>query len=423
MANPQHDSRLADHSQPPLRITEFVVDGLFGGDRISVKFPQQSHDPNEPSILILAGRNGTGKTTILRMIAGMLRLDFEEFRKVPFKSAELHLSTGQVVGVVRADDDDFPLIMSFDDMSIALAQSQDFDYAPEHRAKIDLIRENALPILGSLYFDFLELDRLPLRDRLSTEERRLLKAYGADPARRPRRPRSLAERVMEFVKDAQLNYSLFFREAQLGFLPQILDRLHENSIPPTRDSLISRLQDIRDRHSQTRRFGLVLEQEPLVILERLVASNEYQLPQQQALIETYIEMQETRQKSRDLIASRLLNFESIMSDFLLGKSVQIDAKKGLFITTGASEISEEQLSSGEYHFLCMMVAALLCQRHGSLIMIDEPELSLHVSWQRKLISALARCAAGASPTFVFATHSLVISSEHSNSVQSLSPLD
>ncbi|OAD20766.1 hypothetical protein THIOM_003509, partial [Candidatus Thiomargarita nelsonii] len=47
----------------------------------------------------------------------------------------------------------------------------------------------------------------------------------------------------------------------------------------------------------------------------------------------------------------------------------------------------------------------------SIIAIDEPELSLHVSWQRQLIRALCDCASGALPLFLFATHSSSIGAE------------
>jgi ABC-type dipeptide/oligopeptide/nickel transport system ATPase component len=67
----------------------------------------------------------------------------------------------------------------------------------------------------------------------------------------------------------------------------------------------------------------------------------------------------------------------------------------------------------------MMVAALLCLQRGSIIAIDEPELSLHVTWQRKVVSARSRCAAGASPLFLFATHSAAIAAEHRDRVKEL----
>jgi predicted ATPase len=130
-------------------------------------------------------------------------------------------------------------------------------------------------------------------------------------------------------------------------------------------------------------------------------------------------MQQNRSQTRELIADRLIGFENIMDDFLVGKSVRVDGKTGLRIEAPTGNLSEIDLSSGEYHFLYMMVTALLCFRSGSIIAIDEPELSLHVTWQRKVVSALARCASGAAPLFLFATHSTAIGAEHTDRIKTL----
>jgi predicted ATPase len=99
-------------------------------------------------------------------------------------------------------------------------------------------------------------------------------------------------------------------------------------------------------------------------------------------------------------------FETLMNQFLRGKTVSIHMKKGLQIETSSGSLLEEhQLSSGEYHLLFLMVAALVTKRHGTVIAIDEPEMSMHIGWQRKLVPALVECASGAEPLFIFATHS------------------
>src|SRR5262249_23014664 len=135
-----------------------------------------------------------------------------------------------------------------------------------------------------------------------------------------------------------------------------------------------------------------------------------------AVFEAYVEMQESKDKSRDLIANRLISFEMLLADFLVGKTVRLSSASGLEIKSSVGLLKETDLSSGEYHFLYMMVAALVCLRTGSIIAIDEPELSLHVSWQRKVVKALSQCSAGASPLFIFATHSAAIASEYADAV-------
>ena len=55
-----------------------------------------------PSLVILHGRNGVGKTTLLRMLDGLMRLDFDVFREVPFVSSGLRFNSGQQITVAEA---------------------------------------------------------------------------------------------------------------------------------------------------------------------------------------------------------------------------------------------------------------------------------------------------------------------------------
>jgi predicted ATPase len=84
-------------------------------------------------------------------------------------------------------------------------------------------------------------------------------------------------------------------------------------------------------------------------------------------------------------------------------------------------LDEFQLSSGEYQLLYLMVAALTTRRKGTVLAIDEPELSMHISWQRKLVRNITRCASRAAPQIVLATHSPEIATEYSENMVELSP--
>ena len=50
-----------------------------------------------------------------------------------------------------------------------------------------------------------------------------------------------------------------------------------------------------------------------------------------------------------------------------------------------------------------------------MIAIDEPEMSMHISWQNKLVKALLKISSKANPQFIFATHSPDIAANYNNS--------
>jgi len=412
------------------RITKFEIAGLFGLSlNHVVEFPQEATaGRGEPSLLILSGPNGCGKTTILRMIEGLLELDFNIFRRLPFKHARLSLSSGEELFVRTIPDEQFPLLVEFAGITATLARMQEGPYDPERDRAREVFRKKALPILNTIHFELLDIHRsLALRE-VTTEEQQELTPWtnratpsAAGPRGYPRRaretqPSSLARRVQGFIREAQLNYRKYFEAEKLELLPRILQRLSQrNEIGKA--GLYKKIEDIKARTPDLTRMGLQTDELDLdTLMELLSRKDQFNDPASLAVFEAYVEMQESRDQTRELIAKRLASFEEIMADFLVGKTVQIDARFGLRINAPTGSLKETDLSSGEYHFLYMMVAALLCLRTGSIIAIDEPELSLHVSWQRKVISALARCAAGASPLFLFATHSAAIAAAHTDRV-------
>jgi predicted ATPase len=416
-------------SDAPVRIRSFAVTDLFGKrGTTTILFPDP--DPANPasSILILAGRNGSGKTTILTMIAGMLKLDFDEFRRVPFKSAVLELSDNRQLKVTPQKDPNFPLLVNWERFAVILGKSKENPgYNPQQRFAIEEFRASALPVTRNINFELLSIHRSQALRQAAEEEYAFVTSTSGGVqrvSRRGERQRALAERVREFVREAQLNYRRYFALEEGELLPRMLQRLQLTSSPINKKELINRVATLRQRVRDSSRFGLATDTFDLDNLEATANNIDHFDDNGRLIIESYLEMQESRQNLRDTISDRFVKFEQVMDDFLGNKTVRINAHSGLTIKTDNNhEIEETDLSSGEYHFLYMMVSALLCKRVGSIIAIDEPELSLHIKWQRKLLAALSKCASGAAPLFLFATHSMSIIAEHKNSVHELSELE
>ena len=100
-------------------------------------------------------------------------------------------------------------------------------------------------------------------------------------------------------------------------------------------------------------------------------------------------IQKLNQQLDKLWASRLesvKNTEKAINDFLTNKEVTILQTKRFLIKDKFSNevIPLELLSSGEKKIITMITAAFLGEQNGILI-LDEPELSLSIPWQEKLI--------------------------------------
>lgn len=88
------------------------------------------------------------------------------------------------------------------------------------------------------------------------------------------------------------------------------------------------------------------------------------------------------------------------------KSLSIDQEKGFIFTNANDEIiSLKDLSSGEQHELILLYQLLFKVPKGALILIDEPEISLHVAWQKAFIDDMTEIIKLRGFDLLVATHS------------------
>jgi energy-coupling factor transporter ATP-binding protein EcfA2 len=407
----------------PHEIKKFQISNLYGQYNHTIEFiSNECSSQTEARVCVIIGANGIGKTTILNMIEGMLQLDFNAFRNIPFDYAELELTSGNKLSV-RLDPSESNLIVNYDDNKCILSSIHTGVSNESFESDVDILRNKALPILTNVSFEKVDIHRsIALRQREQSpnyEQHAHAHAQRIKSGKLNLRDQNstLSGKVRRFVREAQVDYRKYFTSEGPELFPKIIKRLqgiHTNEV--TIPELIERLTKIKLSEPQMSRFGLSINMSDIdQLTELLISQNSAHQNNNPAIaaLEAYVETLESKHAERCLISQRLVNFESLISGFLQGKSVTVDYEMGLLIKTNTGEqITELQLSSGEYHLLYMLITALVCTRTGTAIAIDEPELSLHISWQRKLIKALISCSSGASPLFIFATHSSAISAEY-----------
>ena len=95
---------------------------------------------------------------------------------------------------------------------------------------------------------------------------------------------------------------------------------------------------------------------------------------------------------------------------ILGQNRKVQISKGrvTVTTTWGNKVSIAQLPSGEKQLLLMFGELARQLRKGGLLMIDEPEISLHPSYQRMMIHQLRQLAREWDLQIILATHSLEI---------------
>lgn len=106
---------------------------------------------------------------------------------------------------------------------------------------------------------------------------------------------------------------------------------------------------------------------------------------------------------------RLSLFENVVNGLgLSNKRMEIKKTFGFrFVSTDSNRtiIPLAKLSSGEKHIIIQLCEILFEAQEGTLILIDEPELSLHMAWQYQYLPIMRRIVSLCGFQFLIATHS------------------
>ena len=411
-----------------MQLKMMVVDGLFGQYNHAVPFPLRDEDNPDPSLTLLCGENGVGKTTLLRMLNGFMTRNFTAFRVVPFESATLTFNDDTSISVKPTqrtvkNHQSKCLRVKYGTITVDLHPTRPGPLLRDEMPKVEAYRQQFETNTSGLSVSFISTSRLQelyaeqeAREQEKQQRDYLAEQHGADtmvyeePMRRRRHADVLlADRIKRFIRDAQLNFRQYFTSRNTDLFPKIIESLTERS---TSDydpkGLVERMETVAKEDGLAAAYGLHQEPWNLDQLKKILQRRGKKAPDTHALTvaNTYVEFLESRASERRLLLDRLQTFEASANSFLQGKSIRVNTREGLHIQTEqGGELIEARLSSGEYHLLYLLVVALTTQRRGTVMAIDEPEISMHLGWQRRLLPAILKCASMGQPQLVIATHS------------------
>ena len=96
-----------------------------------------------------------------------------------------------------------------------------------------------------------------------------------------------------------------------------------------------------------------------------------------------------------------------VNSFFTNKYLTFDLTSGIKIYHNSGEtIDFSFLSSGEKQLLLLFINTITATDQATIFIIDEPEISLNIKWQRKLLNSLLRLSTKSQVQFMIATHSI-----------------
>ena len=80
-------------------------------------------------------------------------------------------------------------------------------------------------------------------------------------------------------------------------------------------------------------------------------------------------------------AESIIVYKDIVNNIYLNKSIDIDSGGKIHVTmNNGTSLPINKLSSGEVQILLIFYYILFHTNSGGVVILDEPEISLHVSW-------------------------------------------
>lgn len=120
------------------------------------------------------------------------------------------------------------------------------------------------------------------------------------------------------------------------------------------------------------------------------------------------------------LAARLKAFKTFLDQRFSEKSTILNRRAGVrFELANGEVITPRQLSSGEQQMMVLDYELVFRAKPGTLVIVDEPELSLHLRWQDSLIDTIADIGRPNSLQFLMASHSPALLGAHPELERSL----
>jgi predicted ATP-binding protein involved in virulence len=392
-------------------------------------------------ITIIHGPNGYGKTVILQLVDGLFRRKWTPLCRIPFDELLLELADGGVIRVKqeapratkakkrRARAAARALVFSY--LENPGAEPRTFDYEEDSRLAQDFptyLVERHLPFLRSVTaFTWRDMrsdevlsleeiqdryaEELPvshtlvkepgwmkaLRERLNL---RLIhtQRLGVIGDREPAVSRHSSE-IVRSIKSLLATYASRSQELDSTFLDRLFQQGNEASLSMT--VLEERLKQIEHKRTQLMALGFLdHEREPHRTQLKLDKSK-------REVLSIYVEDTERKLAVFGEMAQKVQLLTDAINKRFKYKRMSISKEGGFVFQSIVDDtlLPLASLSSGEQHELVLLYELLFKVTPDTLVLIDEPELSLHLAWQQQFLGDLVEMVKLSSFDVIVATHS------------------
>lgn len=341
-----------------MKIKKIVVKNLFGMFNHEIPLNTDEH------ITIIHGPNGYGKTILLTLIHAVFNRKLEKIRSIPLDELKIEFDDKRTLDFRQGDPIDEELKNLTDSFTVRFIETQ----------RLLRIKEDPVNSLGP-----------PIRAEPSMVH--VVDDYSRE--------------LIETIRANLAEYGSLSQSLDRTFPKRLINGKQKQHAQATAGELKRELKELEGKRSSLIATGL-LDQEEAVDFKELQKIDESKLD----VLSVYIEDAKKKLSVFDELAGRIDLLLKVVNDRFLHKRLSISKKDGFVLTsTVGDRLSPMNLSSGEQHELVLLYEMLFKMSPDSLILIDEPELSLHVAWQQQFIEDLQEITKLVGFDVLIATHS------------------
>lgn len=412
-----------------MRVRSISVRKLFG------RFDHTIPLNRDERITIIHGPNGYGKTALLRLVDAAFHLDVNTLRSIPFESLRVELNDGAHLQVewtthrnrsrgamYRIGADDQVLCEYGWHHAVQLSDDADY-YAREYaRARQESSRPTSTRDLfdfmrkewdaGADFFQKVWLHHVPVRvisvQRLLTPSRKGHaqpldeRASWSKEGREERFERTVlvySDELRDAVHSYKADYAGKSQQLDSTFPMRATEAM---SAPPVSEHELQRkFQELEQQRRRLDSLGILPSADTKVSMPASVGDDATR-----KVLWLYACDVEEKLAVFNELADRVSLLQEIINQRFQFKRLKIDGARGfVFESDTGQELPPTALSSGEQHQLIMLYECLFRIDEDALLLVDEPELSLHVSWQVEFLHDLQRIIEIARFDVLIATHS------------------
>ena len=388
-------------------------------------------------VTIITGPNGFGKSTILKIINALSGMDFSYFNKIDFNEIYVEFDNGKDLKVLKNEEG-----LLFNDLkcdvSSLIINGNEFDdyirYATsisrwsrdtymDRKTRTKISTDDLLQYLIVNYEESLsELERYASNSfkqiidlfkemkewcgevRLISEQR-LIKTENQ---------RNDEERIIDVISElpSQLKAEINMVYSEYSKVANSLDGSYPKRLFAAKEG-ISNETDFKNKLEETNikfnnliKYGLV----DMKIIERTSYNDKFA-----EALKIYFDDFSEKYAVFEVLIKKLDLFTQIINERLTFKEIKISRQNGfevVDIDNKDRSLMLSQLSSGEKQEIVLFYDLIFNTKSELLLLIDEPEISLHISWQKKFMDDLLKVAEDNNIQIIVATHSPQIINNH-----------